>query len=72
MARMPAPGALGGLTLVLGTAVYVAFARRVPSAVVYLSLPLWIPLGAMSCPSHWEPSFEIVDVPSGAEGAAEA
>jgi len=70
VAALPFQGALAGLALPVAGAIYVARSRGVPSVVVYLSFPLRILLGAMSYPSHWEPSFEIMDASGGTAGAA--
>jgi glycosyltransferase involved in cell wall biosynthesis len=70
VAALPFRGALAGLALPFAGAIYVARSRGVPSVVVYLSFPLRIVLGAISHPSRWEPSFEIMDASSGTAGAA--
>jgi len=72
VAALPFRGALAGLALSVAGAVYVARSRGVPSVVVYLSFPLRIALGAISYPSCWEPSFEIMDASGGTAGAARA
>jgi glycosyltransferase involved in cell wall biosynthesis len=70
VAALPFRGALAGIALPVAGAIYVARSRGAPSVVVYLSFPFRILLGAMSYPSHWEPSFEIMDASAGTAGAA--
>ena len=68
VAVLPFHGALAGLALPAVGALYAARSRGIPSVVVYLSFPLRILLGALSFPSHWKPSYEVLDEHTGAAG----